>query len=106
MKKLLFYLPALLAAAFYGLILAGGVASLGQISPVVILWLCLLTAAGAFLNKKQVWGALPGLIPAAQLIFMGTRQTGQIVNEAPIGIVLFVFYTCCGFAVYRERQKK
>lgn len=44
-------------------------------------------------------------LPAIHLIYMGTQETGQIINEMRIGIVILIFYIFCGYFVYRNNKK-
>lgn len=102
MKKILFYMPFFVAVIFYGAVaFLGGLA----VSPVVILWIVLLGISGFVLSRAHFWGALIGALPAVHLIYMGTQDTGQIVKETPIGIMLLIFYIICGIMVYLKYKK-
>ena len=70
MKKLVYFIPAAAAFIFYGA--AGMLAGFGAIHPVAWILVALLFAA------------------AVILIFMGMRDTGQIVKEWPIGLILCI----------------
>ncbi|MEG0751475.1 MAG: hypothetical protein RR998_05295 [Oscillospiraceae bacterium] len=102
MKKLIFYIPAIIFTVLYGALLIGDV---GAVSPVVAVWLALFFASGVLLSKDIFWAAALGALPAIHLIFMGTRQTGQIVSETPIGIAVLIFYIFCGIFVFYKLQK-
>ncbi|RCX17498.1 hypothetical protein DFR58_10741 [Anaerobacterium chartisolvens] len=102
MKNPLFYIPAILFTFFYGVLALSGV---GPISPVVVVWLVLWFISGFILNKGYFWGSLPGALPAIHLIYMGTRETGQIIKETPIGVVILIYYVICGYWVYRKKQR-
>ncbi len=41
----------------------------------------LFIISGFILNKNVFWGSLLGTLPAIHLIYMGTQETGQIINE-------------------------
>lgn len=100
MKKILFYIPAIIFTVFYGFV---AVNRIGTISPVVVIWLGLFFMGGILLSKGIFWGSLLGALPAIHLIYMGTRETGQIINETPIGIIILIFYFACGgFVFYRK----
>ncbi len=44
-------------------------------------------------------------IHAIHLIYMGTQETGQIINEMPIGIIVFIFYIICGSFIFYKNKK-
>ena len=102
MKKIVFYIPAIIFAILYGGI---AISHIGAISPIVAVWLALFFISGFILNKNVFWGGLLGMIPAIHLIYMGTQEKGQIINEIPIGIVVLIFYIICGYFVYRNNKK-
>ena len=102
MKKLLFYIPAILFSLFYG---AAALNGLRAVSPIVAVWLALWFASGFILNKGSAWGCLLGALPAIHLIYMGTQETGQIISETPIGVVLLLIYVFCGYLVYRKHKR-
>lgn len=100
MKKILFYLPAILCIIFYGAVAFIGLA----FSPIAIVWAALFCVSGFILNKKQFWGALAGMLPAVHILYMGTQETGQVMNETPVGVAVFLFYALCGYLVFRKAQ--
>jgi uncharacterized membrane protein (UPF0136 family) len=99
MKKIRFYIPAIIFAVFYGMI---AISDIGAISPIVFIWLALFFISGYILHKNIYWGSIFGTLPAIHLIYMGTQETGQIINEMPIGIVVLIFYIICGYIVYKN----
>lgn len=104
MKKIVYYTPAIIFTAFYGLVAIGG--GLGIISPVIAVWLILFLISGILLSKDVFLGSLLGALPAINLIYMGTKDTGQIINEMPIGIIVLIFYIICGSFVFYKSKKK
>lgn len=103
MKKILFFIPAIIFTIFYGWVALDGV---GAINPIVIVWLLLFWIAGVLLSKAMFWGGLFGVIPALYLIYMGTQETGQIINETPIGVVVLLYYAVCIYYVYKKNLSK
>ena len=101
MKKILFYIPAIIFTFFYGIAVLSGFA----ISTLVAVWLFLWFTSGFLLNKNYFWGSLLGALPGIHLIYMGTRETGQVFSETPIGIVILAFYVICGYLVYRKNTR-
>lgn len=83
--KLIFFIPAIIFTLFYGWAVCIWA---GTIHPVVIPWLLLFWLAGVLLRKNLFWGGILGMIPAACFIYMGAQETGQIMNETSVGIVI------------------
>lgn len=104
MKKVGYYIPTIVFTAFYGLIIIGGGFSI--VSPIVYGWIALFIISGILLSKGKVWGGGFGALPGIHLILMGTRDTNQIINEMPLGIVVIAFYLiCCGIVYYKKKKK-
>ncbi|MUV38941.1 hypothetical protein JNUCC1_02813 [Lentibacillus sp. JNUCC-1] len=103
MKRSLFFIPAVIFTVLYGAVAI--LDTITAVSPVVLVWLALFFISGFLLIKNIYWGSLLGILPAIHMIYMGTQETGQIINETPIGIVVLVFYVICGFIVYRWNKK-
>lgn len=91
MKKILYYIPFVVFGLFYALILFSGT----SVSPVVWLWLALFLISGILMGRNLSWGAMIGMLPALHMIYMGTKDTGQIINEIPIGTLVLIFYAVC-----------
>lgn len=103
-KKILFFIPAIIFALFYGFL---AIIDIGAISPIVIGWLALFIVAGFLLSKSVFLGSLLGIFPAIHLIYMSTQETGQVLNiELPLGIIVLLFYIIFGYLVYKHRTAK
>lgn len=102
MKKVLFFVPAIIFTLFYSLAAFGGI---GAIHPVVISWLALFWVSGVLLSKGVFWGGI-GAIPAICFIYMGTQDTGQIFSETPMGVVIMLYYAACFYYVYKKGISK
>ena len=82
LKKIIFYVPAIVFTILYGV---ATITKIGAISPIVVVWLALFFISGFILNKKYLsWGSLLGALPAIHIIYMGTQEKGQIINEMTI----------------------
>lgn len=104
MKKILFFIPAIIFTLFYGFL---SIIDIGAISPIVIGWLALFIVAGVLLSRTVFGGSLLGIIPAIHLIYMSTQETGQVVNiELPLGIIVLLYYAICGYFVFKLRIAK
>lgn len=105
MKKIVFFIPAIIFAVFYGAIIIGS--SLSVISPIIYLWIGLFIVSGILLSKGLFWGGLPGLLPGIHLMQMSTKDTGQIIDvELPMGIIVAAFYLLCCVLVFFKKHKK
>lgn len=103
MKKIFFFLPAIVFTIFYGWAALGGI---GAIHPIILIWLVLFWIAGVLLCKTMSWGGCLGIFPAACFIYMGTQETGQVISETPIGMVVLLYYAVCTYCVYKRNRTK
>lgn len=96
MKRLLFYIPAILG--FLGYIAMG--ATLGFSSVSIWAWIdiVLLGIGGVILDCNKWYGSLAGIIVAAQLIILGMQENGQVLDiEIPVGIAIAIYYVVMAF---------
>lgn len=103
MKKIVFYIPAIIFTFFFGWVAIR--ASIGSISPAAAVWLVLFSISGILLSKKMFWGSLLGALPAIHMIYMGATQYRQVINELPIGVIVLIFYIICGSFVFYKNKK-
>ncbi len=105
MKKIVYFIPAIIFTLFYGFIIIGAGLS---VSPIIYAWIALFIASGVLLSKGRFWGGFLGLLPGIHLIYMSTKDTGQIFPiELPLGIIVTTFYIlCCGFVFYKRKSAK
>lgn len=106
MYKTLFYLPAILFTFLYGwLAMIFGFSSL---SPIIFLWIALFVLGGFLLSKGRYWGGFFGMLPGIHLMYMSTRDTGQVIHiELPLGLTVVIFYIICSsFIIYKRRKKQ
>ncbi len=103
--KFVFYIPAILFTIFYGL--AAMSLGISSISPMAFVWIALFLAAGVLLSKSKFWGAIPGILPGFHLIYMSTKDTGQVMDiEFPLGVIVLIFYVLCsGFVIVKKLRK-
>ncbi len=102
MKKIIYYIPAIIAFLFYGILIYGGGFSL--IHPFVWIAICSLVIAGLLMSKGKWWGCFCGILVGILLIYMGLQETGQIIKEWPIGVVLCFYYVFCGMIIIGKRK--
>ena len=102
MKKVLFYLPAVI----YTIAVIALNIILKTFSPLWYVWVVLLWLGGVLLNKGKVWGGLFGLLPAVHILYMSTQTTGQVISEAPLGIITAVYVLVCMFVAWKKGSNK
>ncbi|SDK11242.1 hypothetical protein [Natronincola ferrireducens] len=103
MKKIVFYIPAILFTIIFGwLAISFGIC---PISPIVLIWITLFLASGFLLNKDKFWGGILGMLPGIYFIYASTKYTGQVISERPIGIVVLIFYMICSGYVFSKKGR-
>lgn len=102
MKKIMYFIPAIISILFYGfIIIVDGVNSINFFAYVAILMMLL----SAFLMKwNKWWGSLLGIIVGLYMIYMGSQETGQIIKETPFGIILCCYYVVCGCMAFLGKK--
>lgn len=101
MKKIIFYIPAILFAIIYGCLAI--FFSIRSISPIIFIWIILFLVSGFLLNANKVLGGILGMLPGIHFIYISTKYTGQLISERPIGIVVvLIFYMLCSVDVYNK----
>lgn len=103
MKKILYFLPFILGCILY--FFGGMIGSFRAINPFVWVALAMLMISGILMNKKKWWGCILGIFIGILLIYMGTQETGQIVSETPIGIIMCIYYIICGVVSYKKIRR-
>ena len=104
MLKIMYFIPFILGCLLYGLVIAIG--GLNGIDPFVWIVLFILFVSGMLLKRNKSWGAILGILIGIVLIYMGTKETGQIVSETPIGIIMSIYYLACGGISFKINSKK
>lgn len=103
MNKTIFYIPAILFIILYGWLV---IIAAGAISPIVFAWIALFLVGGVLLGRGKFWGGFLGMLPGIYLIYMSTKDTGQVINiELPLGIIVVIFYVFCSSFVFWKEKK-
>ncbi len=105
MKKAMYILPAAIVCLVYGFLalLVGG---FGGFQPIAWAYIGLPILAALLLLKGKWWGCLPGIMLGTLLLYMSNQHTGQVLDiEAPLGMVLGIYYMVAGFLCYRAQKK-
>lgn len=102
MKKLLYFLPAILICLIYGFllfVLEGTFdAVIDAVQSVVFLYILLPITGSVLLVKNKWWGSLFGAGMGLLLIWNNLQYTAhQHVNiDLPLGIFFVLYYLACG----------
>ena len=75
------------------------------VHPVAWLITVLLGASALMMYQNRWWGCLLGVAVGFVFVYMGTRETGQIINESPIGVLICVYYLICGIICCKMKDK-
>lgn len=103
MKKLVYYIPAIITLVFVGFVTILAIkGSVGFINPIAWILTAMLFIAAILLAKKQWWGFIFGLPIGIVLIYMGMQETGQIFKEWPIGVAFVVYYIICAILSFED----
>ena len=102
MKKVLFFLPAIL----YTIAVIALNIILRTSSPLWYSWVILMWLGGVLLNRGKVWGGILILLPAIMILYMSTQTTGQVVNEAPLGIITVVYAFVCMYVACKNGSNR
>ena len=102
MKKILYFLPFILGCNLYVFL---GIASLfDSIHPFVWIALIILFIAGLLMKNNKWWGSVLGIAIGILLIYMGNQETGQVISETTLGIIMCIYYIICAIITYREND--
>ena len=104
MKRMLYYLPVIIAVLFYGSMLLI-FQSFHGFHPAILSCVLLLFIGAILLHKEKWWGCLFGIGVGMVLINMGTKETGQIINELPIGVCFVLYFVLCGLICFTTRKR-
>lgn len=111
MKKMMYFLPAVLVCLIYGFVLffLEGTfdAVIDMIHSVVFLYILLPVTGSVLLSKGKWWGGLVGAAMGLLLAWNNLQYTGfQHVNiDLPLGIAVSMYYIACGLCCRRTARK-
>lgn len=107
MKRLLYYLPTILVLGFISFILF----FLGDPSAHLNDYLIgggilFVFALSDFLLSKKLWfGSIPGALLGAYVIYYGSQYHGQVMDERPVGAIIFAYYAIIGIITFYRKKK-
>ena len=97
-KIIIYFFPFILGCLLYGFLVC--ISGLNSINYFVWISLFMLFIAGVLLINKKTFGSFLGMLVGILLIYMGTKETGQILKETLIGIIMCIHYIICFFNCY------
>lgn len=107
MKKLLYFLPSILVLVFLSFILLAmpdpSADPQEYITGVGILLVFLISD---FLLFRKLWfGCIPGALLGAYVIYYGSQYHGQVMDERPVGAIIFAYYAIIGIITFYRKKK-
>ncbi|MDI9518857.1 MAG: hypothetical protein QM266_05990 [Bacillota bacterium] len=102
--KLMYFLPFALGVLFYiPIVLIGEFKAVNPLAWVALLFLLI---AGILMLIKKWWGSIFGILVGLLLIYMGSQDTGQFINETPLGVIFVAYYLIFGIVSLIKKIKK
>jgi len=107
MKKIVFFIPAIIYAVFLGWeLIVGG----DSVYPIAYAWFGVFVISGAVLSKGLFWGGFLGILPAVYLIYMNTvGQDGfafGITKELLVGVIILALYLLYSHVLFYKNRKR
>ena len=93
MLCVIYFIPCILAGVMF--VFFGLISTFASIDSFAWMIVWVLGLAGYLMKNKKWWGSLFGIAVGFIAICAGTQDTGQWVNEMPVGFVLCGYYTIC-----------
>ena len=107
MKSLLYFLPSILVMGFLTfLLLALGDPSTDPQDYLAGAGILLVFLLSDFLLSRKLWfGCIPGAFLGAYVICYGYQYHGQVMDETPVGTIIFAYYAIVGMiTLYRRKN--
>lgn len=105
MRKALYFIPtvAVLVLLVFLLIVLNGPAN--QLNDYItgIVILSVFAVSDWLLSKQKWYGCVFGTLLGAYIIYYGSQYHGQVFDERPVGIVIYLYYLFCGVVAYKKR---
>lgn len=103
MKKVLYFIPVIIVVvSLIFVAVIDGISFNGN-----VYWTVALTIlAGIFLSLNKWEGCIWGVALGILIIYSGTKEHGQVINEIPIGIIVCVYYAIMGYIAYKDNRNQ
>ena len=104
MKRILYFLPSILVLAFILLELGNPSTDPQEyFAGAGILFVFLISD---FLLFGKLWfGCIPGALLGADVIYYGSQYHGQVMDERPVGAIIFAYYAIIGIITFYRKKK-
>ena len=101
LKKALYFIPLIIGFILYTFISI--VDGFNSINLYVWISLLVLFFSGALMDKNIWWGSFLGIAVGILLIYMGNQETGQIIKETLLGVIICIYYLICAIVSYKSK---
>lgn len=107
MKRLLYYIPSILVLGFLAIVLLALGDPSGYLQDYLLgAGILLVFLLSDFLLSKKLWfGCIPGALLGTYVIYYGSQYHGQVLDERPIGAVIFTYYVILGILTAYSKKR-
>lgn len=104
MRKLLYFIPTLIVLVLlvFLLLVLGDLTSQPDDYIIGIAILSVFLVSDLLLSRHKWYGCVPGALLGAYIIYYGSQYHGQVFDERPVGIAIFLYYLIFGIVAYRK----
>ena len=104
LKTIIYFLPLVVILMFYAVL--GDWSNPISLNLSFLIPISLPLAAAVLMTKNKWWGCIFGIIMGIAIIYKGTLDTGQVINEIPSGIIFCIYNLICGLITYKDFRRK
>ena len=107
MKRLLYFVPSILVFGFLLIVLlAMPDPSADPQDYIAGAGILLVFLISDFLLFRKLWfGCIPGALLGAYVIYYGSQYHGQVMDERPVGAIIFAYYAIIGIITFYSKKK-
>jgi len=100
MKKILYFIPAVITALFYGMVLFIKL----DLETMAYVLLGMLVLSGIILCFNKWMGIFPGILICVWLVAVDFNVKIRAIYLWPVGLVFIVYFAIIGFRVYKQNK--
>ena len=107
MKRILYFLPSILVLGFLAFIFLGlGEPSTDPQEYLIGAGILFVFLISDFLLFRKLWvGCIPGALLGAYVIYYGSQYHGQVMDERPVGAIIFAYYAISESLLFTAKRK-